>query len=245
MAEPRPRTLALALAALLAASTAAGEIYEWKDASGKKQFTTDLSKVPPGQRAAAEAKARARGARAPAPPASAASTERKAPSLQASRHSAETVALLRERLLEPGGAAKWGLDGSKPVQGVLMETGYANGSASLVALENGAASLYLSTGGGVIGGESIPEVRAAAIRMCELAARLVPEAPASPGDAKHPLPAPSEVRFLILTPDGVRTLVTSRAGAERGRGAQRDLFHAGHAVLTALREASEARGIQP
>ena len=244
MTRPRGR-LALALAALLASSAAAGEIYEWRDASGAKQFTTDLSQVPPGQRAAAEAKARERSARAAAPPASAASAERSAPSLRPSRQSAETVALLRERLLRPGGTAKWGLDLSKPVQGVLMETGYDNGSATLVTLENGAASLYLSIGGGVIGGESIPEVRAAAIRMCELAARLVPGAIASEDDVKHPLPAPDEVRFLILTPGGVRTYATSRAAAERGRGAQRELFHAGHAVLTGLREASEARGIEP
>jgi hypothetical protein len=36
--------------------------------------------------------------------------------------------------------------------GALMETGYPRGTATLMALADGTTSLYLSTGGGVIGG---------------------------------------------------------------------------------------------
>ena len=36
--------------------------------------------------------------------------------------------------------------------GCLMETGYPNGSSTLVCLADGTTSLYTSSGGGVIGG---------------------------------------------------------------------------------------------
>lgn len=110
------RDVVLAVLLLASAGRALGEIYEWTDASGRKQFTSDLSRVPPSQRAAAEAKARERSARRPAPPASAAPTPsaRPEPALRPARHTAEAAALLRERLIEPGGAARWGLDLASP-----------------------------------------------------------------------------------------------------------------------------------
>ncbi len=40
------------------------------------------------------------------------------------------------------------------VWGALMETGYPRGTATLVALADGTTSLYLSGGGGIIGGGS-------------------------------------------------------------------------------------------
>jgi hypothetical protein len=40
------------------------------------------------------------------------------------------------------------------IWGALMETGYRRGTATLVALADGTTSLYLSGGGGIIGGGS-------------------------------------------------------------------------------------------
>ena len=49
-----------ALGALLAAPAGA-EIYRWRDAQGREHFTTDLQKVPPGQRDEAVRGSGARG----------------------------------------------------------------------------------------------------------------------------------------------------------------------------------------
>jgi hypothetical protein len=246
-ASPAVRIATLSLALAFAGASAAGEIYEWTDASGTKQFTTKLGNVPPDQRSAAQAKAEARAARragSSAPPASAAPAPgaRGDGQVAPSRLTADAVALFRERLLQPGGAAARGLDLKKPVQAVLMETGYENGAGSLVALENGGASLYFSNGGGVVGGESIPSVNAAARRMCEKAAKHLTGPIPQNKRAQFPLPANGEVNFLILSPDGVRVLSTSRAAAESSRSPMHELFMAGHEVITGLREASEKQG---
>src|SRR5215210_4876204 len=48
-----------------------------------------------------------------------------------------------------------------PAWGILMETGYPEASATLLALGDGTTSLYLSTGGGIIGGHAPEGVRQA------------------------------------------------------------------------------------
>jgi clan AA aspartic protease (TIGR02281 family) len=56
---------ALALAALLGPAPAGAEIYSWVDGDGKLHFSSDLSKVPAGQRGRAEAEALRREAEDP------------------------------------------------------------------------------------------------------------------------------------------------------------------------------------
>lgn len=48
------------------------------------------------------------------------------------------------------------------VFGVIMDTTFASGTVTLVALADGTASLYASTGGGVIGGGAHERVAVAA-----------------------------------------------------------------------------------
>jgi hypothetical protein len=50
------------------------------------------------------------------------------------------------------------------VWGALMETGYLRGTATLVTLADGTTSLYLSTGGGIIGGGFRADVPAGVTR---------------------------------------------------------------------------------
>jgi hypothetical protein len=58
-----------------------------------------------------------------------------------------------------------------PAWGILMETGYPEASATLFALGDGTTSLYLSTGGGVIGGQAHQNVREANAEFVEAANR--------------------------------------------------------------------------
>src|SRR5215471_9567457 len=73
---------------------------------------------------------------------------------------------LREQLLH----ATWQEVGVPPregVWGVLMEIGFAKGVATVVGLADGTASLYLTSGGGVLGAGARADVRQAAIQLCE------------------------------------------------------------------------------
>src|SRR4030042_4174386 len=53
--------------------------------------------------------------------------------------------------LDPANAGLAPTDAAPHVWGVMMETGYAVGFATLVSLADGTTSLYYSTGGGMLG----------------------------------------------------------------------------------------------
>src|SRR5689334_11044465 len=59
-----------------------------------------------------------------------------------------------------------------PVWGILMETGYPGATATLFALADGTTSLYLSSGGGVIGGQAHESVRAATAALLAAANQM-------------------------------------------------------------------------
>jgi hypothetical protein len=123
-----------------------------------------------------------------------------------------------------------------PVWGVLMETGYSEGTATLIALGDGTTSLYLSTGGGVVGGHAHQDVRRANAEFVETANRFCRHL--DPTDS-FPLAAEGYTIFYVLTDSGVLT----GGGREEDLGLERDtlspLFHAGHLVIARLRSISE------
>src|ERR1035437_6926854 len=67
---------------------------------------------------------------------------------------ADVYAGLREQILrlDPATAGMSQRPGGPIVWGALMEMGYPNGVATIVALADGTTSMYTSTGGGIIGG---------------------------------------------------------------------------------------------
>src|SRR5262245_30576776 len=74
----------------------------------------------------------------------------------------------REQVLR-GPAAKFGNTTHDGFWVVLIETGTAEGAATLMALSDGSASLALDTGDWRIRDNTHPRVRAGAQRLCELA----------------------------------------------------------------------------
>ena len=122
------------------------------------------------------------------------------------------------------------------VWGVIMETGYAEGAATLVVFAEGTTSLYFSNGGGIIGAGAHATVRTAAEQWLAVAeARRSAFAPVS---GAPPLPAAGQVRILLRTFEG--TLAGGAAEQELGAGAHplSQVFFAAHGVITAVREAS-------
>jgi hypothetical protein len=124
-----------------------------------------------------------------------------------------------------------------PAWGILMETGYPEATATLLALGDGTTSLYLSTGGGVIGGHAYQDVRVANAEFVEAANRHYQHL--QPTDT-FPLPADGQTVFYVLTDSGVLTGDGREEELGLGRHPLSALFHEGQRVITQLRLISES-----
>lgn len=123
------------------------------------------------------------------------------------------------------------------VWGVLMETGFPEGAATLVAMGDGAVSLYYSTGGGTIGLGDHPGPRQAADALLGTAQAFSRQAEPT---KDFPLPHPDAVRFYLLTSSGPRTVEAKEDDLGNGRHRFSQLFYAAHHLLTAIRESQES-----
>jgi hypothetical protein len=118
------------------------------------------------------------------------------------------------------------------VWAVFMEMGLDTGIASLVAVADGTTSLYLSTGGGVIGAGEHDEVRHASEAFLDATeAHLDRLQPAS----QAPLPQTGAIRFHALTFDSIRSAEVAEGELADGRSELTPLFYAGNDVLTQIR----------
>jgi hypothetical protein len=121
------------------------------------------------------------------------------------------------------------------VWGVVMETGMDRGYYTLVALADGTTSLYLSTGGGIIGAGEHAPVRKASQAFIGSADEWIGSAKAA---TAFPPPGKGQTTFYLLTFDGPLTYSAEEIELGEGRDALSEFFHAGHAVISAVREAS-------
>ena len=154
---------------------------------------------------------------------------------EAEKSEAEMAAGLRQMVLslKPGDLGISEETFPHEVWGVLMETGYDSGAFSLVVLADGTVSLYLSTGGGVIGAGEHESVRGPAGSFLGWANHFVSEA--KPSEAQ-PLPTEGQTIFYFLTNSGIRSYSAKEVELGEGRDKLSDLFHAGHAVITEVRK---------
>jgi hypothetical protein len=122
--------------------------------------------------------------------------------------------------------------------GCVMETGYPNGTATLVCLADGTTSLYTSSGFGIIGGGAHQGVvRANANLLAVLAEH---EAEMSPSTDRS-LPGVGRTIIRALTADGQRVFECAEDELGEGRSPLSPVFHAAHGVITQLRLIDEAR----
>ena len=123
-----------------------------------------------------------------------------------------------------------------PVWGVLMETGYPEATATLFTLSDGSTSLYLSSGGGVIGGhahENVRQANAAFIKEANLFyEQMMP-------CESFAIPETGQTIFYALTDSGILTAIGLEDDFGYGRHQLSPLFHAGHEVITQLRQISD------
>ena len=124
-----------------------------------------------------------------------------------------------------------------PVSGILMETGYPDGTATLFALSDGTTSIYLSSGRGVIAGHAHQGVREANAEFLETANQYYQHL--EPTES-FPVPAEEQTLFYVLTDSGVLRGAGLEDNLGYGRHPLSPLFHAGHRVITQLRLISES-----
>src|SRR5918998_3114904 len=86
-----------------------------------------------------------------------------------------------------------------PAWGVLMETGYPEATATLFALSDGTTSLYLSSGGGVIGGHAHQSMRQANAALLDTANQYYQHLKPS---ESFPVPVEGHTLFYVLTDSG-------------------------------------------
>lgn len=122
------------------------------------------------------------------------------------------------------------------VWGVLLETGYPQGTVTLLALADGTTSLYLPTGGGVIGAGEHAPVRAAAEAFLKTTQFALSQL-SSGLDSDIALEA-GTARLLALTHDGVVGVHSSLQALVQGTGPLSAMYFAGDALLTQVRLAS-------
>jgi hypothetical protein len=133
-------------------------------------------------------------------------------------------------------AAELGLepaDSERTAYGAVMDWSSDDWTATLAAFRTGDVSLYLSNGGGVIGGRDHAEVREAgfACAQSHLAAMR--------RTTEFPRPAPANCRFFVLTNRGVFMADDTEQALASGASPLADLGSAGQKALFLLRSTDQ------
>lgn len=100
------------------------------------------------------------------------------------------------------------------VHAVLMDWNVGNGTATVLAAADGSASIYLSSGGGYIGGgQKFPEIREAALQAIQVATSLLSQFKKT---ETSNLPAEGEVFFYLTNNTGAHLAVATEVKLEAG-----------------------------
>jgi len=153
---------------------------------------------------------------------------------------AEIYLDLRSRALrlDPAEAGIEPSDSHARVFGVVMDTGHPEGWWTLLALADGTTSLYLSSGGGTIGGGEHEQVAGASLRLVRMAEAAFDQMTVSD---EEDLPQRGEVIIHALGFAGSRAARAPEDDLGHGRNEFSPVFHAAHDVITQLRLLDEGR----
>jgi hypothetical protein len=121
------------------------------------------------------------------------------------------------------------------VYGIVMDWEMGGAVASTVAYQTGDASLYLSSGGGVIGGGQHENVNIAAKQFVNFAQTFLDKSIKSETTA---LPEKNQVLFYLLTNKGIYAGKEEMKNFESNSSVWTKLFEEGNNVLTELRKVS-------
>lgn len=120
--------------------------------------------------------------------------------------------------------------------GMVMDWDLGNGTATLVTFITGDASLYLSSGGGIIGGIGHESVMKASKKIINFSTNYLKDAVLT--DATI-LPAQGELKFYFLTNKGIYTITEQMQNIENGNSQFLELFEEANKLITEIRIVSE------
>ncbi|MFK5921531.1 MAG: hypothetical protein QM496_05085 [Verrucomicrobiota bacterium] len=149
----------------------------------------------------------------------------------------ELYTSMRKQVLELDGKQIPGFKG-KPVWAVLMETGSEDTVISVVAVADGTASLYYSTGGGMIGLGKNPGVRSATLAFVKKSASFLKFMKRVD---VFPLPKTGQTFFYLVTPKAVFSYEAQRDDLGRQQDKLSPLYYAGHELIAQVRIADQKR----
>ena len=154
---------------------------------------------------------------------------------EASAQAAQAMKGLRDRLLtsSPEEVGLSGEDAKAKVWGVLMEVTFPGGTATVVSMRDGTASIYGSSGGGVLGGYTAQ--KEAKLFVTEAEKHLASLKPTK----SFPYPEPGRIKFYVLTREGVYTAEADEKEVQSEQHSLFPLFRSANEVMGALRTASE------
>ena len=118
------------------------------------------------------------------------------------------------------------------IYGVIMDWDLGEGTATLVSFLSGDASLYLSSGGGVIGGSGHENVKQAAKAFIDKAEKYLRKTTKT---ETTPLPDKDGVRFYFLTNKGKFVGQEHMKNFENNSSEWLDLFEEGNKFITEIR----------
>jgi hypothetical protein len=128
-------------------------------------------------------------------------------------------------------------DSPDQVLAVMMETGYQEAVATLVAIADGTVSLYFSNSGGMIGIGQHEGPRKASMALLSFSREFLKQASLT---KSFPLPNRGKTRFYFLTYGGVRsTPEFDEKELGNGNSSLSPLFHKAQAVITQARMVNE------
>ena len=122
--------------------------------------------------------------------------------------------------------------GDAPILALVMETGYPEAVATLVAVVDGTTSLYFSNGGGFIGAGTHAAVAEASRRWLDTGREFLPQLSVI---ADPPLPTEGLTQFVAVAPEGLRGIVAPEEELGEDRHDLSPLFYAGQDVITQIR----------
>ncbi len=121
-----------------------------------------------------------------------------------------------------------------------MDWGVNNGTATVVAVADGTVSIYLSGGGGSLGGgQGHAAIREAGQKFLNLAKESLPRMQKT---TEYPLPGRGQVYFYVRTTEGVFTARTSQEELNSRSHPFRYLGDAAQEIITQYRQVQSNSG---
>lgn len=146
---------------------------------------------------------------------------------------------LREAVLTRAMLAGQADQNGTAIRAVVMDWAVGDGAATLVAFDDGTTSLYLSSGGGVIGAGTHPIVQQAATEFRSEAERARSRFATVNEPDPYALPPRETAVFYLVTPAATwRSGPTDTARLAEGHDPLSRLWDAAQAVIAAIRQSS-------